>query len=739
MSAREAILSNIRQFGISAGPPRAANTNVSTRRPFFRERNERGQFISFKAAYARRHAAELHPQSGAGAATSDNSREIKDLDASLGSGFDSVGVGLQDQTRTLSANIQKLTKTVEEKSSGGLFGRVGGGLGKRGFGKAAALLAVDAAIDPSGGILGSIADLDPTGTARYALDGTKRILSQLGSAASQALNTVLNNRSIDLQIPDGRLPELTESKETEFDRALEEFKKSSGKEDVSRLTEYFRSRDGSPASNALAAEPALGAASGLSAAPPAGFESPPKLPGMTHSGQTGADGVYRSPPSSPSSPSSGSGKKASGGYAAGDALAVAEKYVDANEYTDTQRLAALLGADPRGKSNAWCARFVNAALRESGGQGTGSGLANSFQGWGTGVAHAGVKRNDVILDTRGRGPNESGGHVGIATGETRVVNGRLQMRMLAGNQGDAVSYAWVDASENIMVRRGLPPPPAGAGQSAATADGGKPPVDRSQDLPAPSTENMPGKVTAVDGSEPKAVIIHHTGGRGTVEGVKGTLDQRGLGVQYVMDREGNIVQIGGPGASHMKPGWGPAGTGLSNANVVGMEVIGRDDKDITPQQVAAAKAFIARNYPNTPVYGHGEVNPGHKEATEGMAIVGAIRAERQKAGSVVPQVAVPTPTTPEEKKNAATEAYDRTRTDNPFLKAGPVVKPAEAPPPADVNPTAPPEQKTPEPAGADTGYPPPDLGGGRDLTEPPSSSARSDIGFSEEPWSGEPN
>jgi hypothetical protein len=38
--------------------------------------------------------------------------------------------------------------------------------------------------------------------------------------------------------------------------------------------------------------------------------------------------------------------------------------------------------------------------------------------------------------------------------------------------------------------------------------------------------------------------------------------------------------------------------------------------------------FIRENYPSTPVFGHGEVNPGHKEADEGMAIVNAIRQER---------------------------------------------------------------------------------------------------------------
>ena len=57
-----------------------------------------------------------------------------------------------------------------------------------------------------------------------------------------------------------------------------------------------------------------------------------------------------------------------------------------------------------------------------------------------------------------------------------------------------------------------------------------------------------------------------------------------------------------------------------------MEVIARDNKDVTPQQIENRhENSIEKNYPSTPVYGHGEVNPGHKEPDEGMAIVNTIR------------------------------------------------------------------------------------------------------------------
>ncbi|SHG91845.1 peptidoglycan recognition protein family protein [Bradyrhizobium erythrophlei] len=143
---------------------------------------------------------------------------------------------------------------------------------------------------------------------------------------------------------------------------------------------------------------------------------------------------------------------------------------------------------------------------------------------------------------------------------------------------------------------------------------------------APDIAGQPGRVPGV---EPKAFIMHHTGGRGSVQGVEDTLNQRGLGVEYIMDRDGKITAFGPAGSKHILSGWGK-GAGLNNDNTVGMEVIAKDNNDVTPAQVAAARAFIAKNYPDTPVYGHGEVNPGHKEADEGLTIANAIRADRAR-------------------------------------------------------------------------------------------------------------
>lgn len=135
-------------------------------------------------------------------------------------------------------------------------------------------------------------------------------------------------------------------------------------------------------------------------------------------------------------------------------------------------------------------------------------------------------------------------------------------------------------------------------------------------------------------SQVKGFIIHHTAGGGNVDGVIETLRQRNLGVQYVIDREGQIHQLLPDRAvgRHMRNGWGELGVGLDNTNTVGVEVIAKNDKDVLPVQVAAAQSLaveLGRKYgfnPATSTWGHGQVNPGHKQHDEGMTIVKAIRS-----------------------------------------------------------------------------------------------------------------
>jgi len=61
--------------------------------------------------------------------------------------------------------------------------------------------------------------------------------------------------------------------------------------------------------------------------------------------------------------------------------------------------------------------------------------------------------------------------------------------------------------------------------------------------------------------------------------------------------------------------------GPTNGNSQGVEVVANDDADILPIQAAAVfKLVKALGYSPGQIYGHGEVNPGHKQATEGYTI-----------------------------------------------------------------------------------------------------------------------
>jgi GH24 family phage-related lysozyme (muramidase) len=137
-------------------------------------------------------------------------------------------------------------------------------------------------------------------------------------------------------------------------------------------------------------------------------------------------------------------------------------------------------------------------------------------------------------------------------------------------------------------------------------------------------------------SGPQGIVFHHTGGRGTPDGVINTLAGRGLASNYVMDRDGTVVQIlpNGQRGAHIRSTdefKDAAAQGLSNKNTLGIEMIAKDNNDLTDAQKASAVKFANAmrqqyNNPNMPVYGHGELNPGHKQSTEGMGAVDAVRA-----------------------------------------------------------------------------------------------------------------
>ena len=148
------------------------------------------------------------------------------------------------------------------------------------------------------------------------------------------------------------------------------------------------------------------------------------------------------------------------------------------------------------------------------------------------------------------------------------------------------------------------------------------------------TDGGAGSVSAPGRGAPKAFIMHHTVIGGSPQDIVDFWKKqgKGYGAQYIMDRDGVVHDT--------QKEFGYSGTneilndqkhGLTNGNVVGMEIIAKNDKDVTPAQAKFAAAFVKQNYPTTPVYGHGQVNPGHKEATEGMTAVNAVNADRGSA------------------------------------------------------------------------------------------------------------
>lgn len=127
------------------------------------------------------------------------------------------------------------------------------------------------------------------------------------------------------------------------------------------------------------------------------------------------------------------------------------------------------------RGEAWCAQFVNSTLKQTGITGTGSAVANSFQKWGSAVNPNEVKSGDVVILTRGKGPDEVGGHVGIATGN--VQNGKIEI--IAGNTRGKVKQYFVPVNSQLMIRRG--------GEGTQQTPNKEQPTNR-------TSENIPGTV-----------------------------------------------------------------------------------------------------------------------------------------------------------------------------------------------------------------------------------------------------
>ncbi len=160
-----------------------------------------------------------------------------------------------------------------------------------------------------------------------------------------------------------------------------------------------------------------------------------------------------------------------GGKSSSSAVDLASGLIGKNENTSAAGINAFLkrgGVDIDAAQTAWCAAFVNSSLAQVGLNGTGSLTANSFQNWGQAVDLKNVMRGDVLLQSRGLGAGQAGGHVGLATGVSKMGKNGLQLQMLSGNSSDSVATTWVDAAQ-LQARRATEA--AGALQKVASSSG----------------------------------------------------------------------------------------------------------------------------------------------------------------------------------------------------------------------------------------------------------------------------
>lgn len=110
------------------------------------------------------------------------------------------------------------------------------------------------------------------------------------------------------------------------------------------------------------------------------------------------------------------------------------------------------GANMDPAETAWCAAVMNAWLSSAGLPTTGSNMARSFLEWGEAVDEP--SRGDIVVLERGAAPF---GHVGFFDG----YNADGTIRILGGNQGDAINVKGFDPGRVLGFRRapeGVPAP-----------------------------------------------------------------------------------------------------------------------------------------------------------------------------------------------------------------------------------------------------------------------------------------
>ena len=135
------------------------------------------------------------------------------------------------------------------------------------------------------------------------------------------------------------------------------------------------------------------------------------------------------------------------------AMAVARSFIGKSEREHAALIGdfivSMTGSDLDVRETPWCAAFMNAVLKASGIEGTGSLSARSYLGFG--IETLVPRPGDIAVFSRGD-PLGQAGHVGFYESEI-VRSGEVYIRVMGGNQGDAVSHRLYPKSRLLGYRR----------------------------------------------------------------------------------------------------------------------------------------------------------------------------------------------------------------------------------------------------------------------------------------------
>lgn len=135
------------------------------------------------------------------------------------------------------------------------------------------------------------------------------------------------------------------------------------------------------------------------------------------------------------------------------------------------------------------------------------------------------------------------------------------------------------------------------------------------------------------------LVLHHTGGHGlgaTIRTLESARDAEGTqyATHYVVDRDGKVYQIR-PDSDILYHIGSSKRNDVVNQNSLGVEIIGKNSSDFTPEQIVAVKSLssqLKKKYgiSSDRIFGHGEIAP-HKMASEGRELAKSIRGEFMEA------------------------------------------------------------------------------------------------------------